>query len=970
MATNQGSIYLLDHGINLQQAVCDHIYQQFAADLPDLSTLQLFVPTPEIAQPLRQRLIATTGQQHTAIIGADISTFRSWVDKNLPLPDADQQLINHHARQLLILEALKQHPAHFRHENIWQVADSLLQLFDELSLYDIDLLAHEPSTWIEQLKKLYGITQQDPAFLNHEARLVYTLWQAWRQQLDSEQLVDDNLAYISRLLSMDTSQSKGSKFIFVGCGQLNTHEISWIKRCAESTSIDLFIQADKDNIKQTEQSDSYYKPLCESLAFNITAASQPNAVSDLISEAYHYRSEPLKQRIKSFKNRYPAAVTTPFTVFAANSEEHEARAIELQIRRWLLSGKQQIAVITENRKLARRIRALLERAGIMLSDAVGWSLSTTSAASVLERWLECIEQDFSYQPLLDLLKSPFLAIDTNRDAHLQRIYRFEQDIVVNENISSDINRYLQHMEYRLHRLQHWSDELYDTIRADLLTLQKTAQPLSALFHSNQTSTASEFLQSLLDSIAQLGITSRYENDAAGQRILQELTHMQQALRCCDPQMDWHDFRTWLGSALEQHHFSPRQSTSPVVLLNLQQSESGFYDAAILASADASHLPGAIPKTAFFNHQVRAALGLPDWRRHKQRQFYLFRRALQCADSILITHCIEKNEEWQEPSPWLQSLQGFYENTYAASLADQTLMQLLESGKTEVINCDDTSLPVQPQQPSPSLNADHIPIKFSASRHQRLINCPYQFFASDILALKPPEEIAEELRKSEYGSKVHSILEQFHRELPHILQQGAIDADRQLALKEKLKALSEQVFHQDLEDNFIHRGWLKRWLDHVDAYLNWQSQHEQQWRFKSSESKQERKLDTHLIVYGQIDRIDKQNDRLALIDYKTGASSRQPDVDQGEDVQLATYALLLDTVEQVEYLKLDEPNGKVQTGAKLEGDDLQDLIEQVKNRLLTLIDAIHNGEGLIANGSDDVCQYCQMPGLCRKPVWIK
>ena len=58
---------------------------------------------------------------------------------------------------------------------------------------------------------------------------------------------------------------------------------------------------------------------------------------------------------------------------------------------------------------------LLDRAGITLQDSGGWALSTTSAAAALECWLQTVEEDFAHQPLLAVLKSPFIFPDNERE---------------------------------------------------------------------------------------------------------------------------------------------------------------------------------------------------------------------------------------------------------------------------------------------------------------------------------------------------------------------------------------------------------------------------------------------------------------------------------------------------------------------------------------------------------------------------
>ena len=147
------------------------------------------------------------------------------------------------------------------------------------------------------------------------------------------------------------------------------------------------------------------------------------------------RGNSFSSRSDSTRARSPQSpLAEGMEIFAASSAEQEALAIDLQVRRWLLEGRQPLGIVTEDRRLARRVRALLERSGIHLQDSGGWALSTTSAAAALERWLETVEEDFDHQPLLDVLKSPFIFPDVDPDLHGSRVYRLEQDRITSYNV--------------------------------------------------------------------------------------------------------------------------------------------------------------------------------------------------------------------------------------------------------------------------------------------------------------------------------------------------------------------------------------------------------------------------------------------------------------------------------------------------------------------------------------------------------
>ncbi len=67
--------------------------------------------------------------------------------------------------------------------------------------------------------------------------------------------------------------------------------------------------------------------------------------------------------------------------------ESEAQAAAAQVITALNAGAQRVALVTQDRLLARRIRSLLERQGHALDGETGWKLATTRAAAALMAWL-------------------------------------------------------------------------------------------------------------------------------------------------------------------------------------------------------------------------------------------------------------------------------------------------------------------------------------------------------------------------------------------------------------------------------------------------------------------------------------------------------------------------------------------------------------------------------------------------------
>ena len=277
---------------------------------------------------------------------------------------------------------------------------------------------------------------------------------------------------------------------------------------------------------------------------------------------------------------------------------------------------------------------------------------------------------------------------------------------------------------------------------------------------------------------------------------------------------------------------------------------------------------------------------------------------------------------------------------------------------------------QPQgYPRPTLPATLLPERLSVSAHRHLIDCPYKFFAACGLQLKPREEIKEAFEKAEYGQLVHRVLELFHQGgdgYPGPFPEALTTANQQAAIT-LLEQISDSIFSRELEDNFEHRAWLRRWRVLIPDYITWQIKHQANWHFSTAEQQASLELPGDRTLHGRLDRIDTGKEGADILDYKTGRAPKQEAVESGEDVQLSSYALLSTTLPaRVEYLQVD---GKVRSGASLEGAALATLAGGVKQRLIAVLDAIEAGAALPAWGDADSCRWCEMDGLCRQQAWL-
>jgi ATP-dependent helicase/nuclease subunit B len=924
-----------------------HLLDRFQPALPNLNSIAVFLPNNSASQNFRAQLLSQLPAScNHAVIPPWTGTLNEWINEFIQLPESSLTVISEQTRRLMMIEALQQYPSLFKQENKWQVTLALLKLFDELNLHNATV-SKSADDWLDSVQRAYGIDHQHE-HLQQEASLVHTLWHAWHDQLHASNLLDNSSAYIAKLRAA-LNQLPNDFYCYVT-------NIEQLAPCEKD-----FIQLINENEKCCIIEDSARTP-----------EETINETQRFIKNAFAFQDSPLKKRAENFKNSAKLS-RQPFSLFFAQDAELEARAVDIQIREWLLNGKKCIGVVSEDRKLSRRLRALLERADVPLQDMAGWSLSTTSAAAVLERWLECIEEDFDHRPLLDLLKSHFFSSKSTHEEHLENVYRLERDIIHHENIGHGLTRYNEHLRRRQKKLGHWPRDSYNEISELLDHLKKCSESLLNLHHSKYKHTLKQFIETLIESLALLGINDTFQQDPAGIKITQTLNSMHQGLAYSNPKLGWDDFRTWLGLSLEEQLFSPPTKASPVQLMSLEQARLKKFDGLIIAAADNQHMPGSAESSPFFNQGARESLGLETWEQKRNQRLKLFHQLLCSSPEVLITCKAEEQGEAIPLSPWVEALQNFHQLSYGISIENVRLHDILKQ-HSGVFICDTNVLPTPAEQPSPGLPEKLTPKRISAGAHQRLVNCPYQFFSADALKLKPSEEISEELQKSDYGERVHLILQAFHQQIksfPEPFKEKITSTNRQAAI-DHLSDLSEKVFKKDLEDNTLHRSWRHRWLKHVPGYIDWQIMQQENWDVSDAEIKLEKTLSDNTAhettIFGRIDRIDTNYKHHDIIDYKTGRSARQQDVDSGEDVQLATYALLDEHAEKVSYLSLDEKEGGVKTGAIIQGEELGHLKHSVSKRLQTMLEMANNGHALTAWGDAGVCSYCNFEGLCRRVNW--
>ena len=894
----------------------------------DLSSVLVFAPALPIALELRQTFIRLAKQP---LLLPRFETLSHWAQGEIiaGIPDPFTG-----SERLVLLHDILRQRAWFDERALWGIAEEMATLFDELTAAAADLPADE-ATLTAQLEHAYALRASLP--LAFESSVVHELWRA----LSAEGRPDAVGVYhlrLARLLELAGWAEVAQRPLMVLLDaapeeSLTTTERDFLERYGQQQPIAVFYPTPR-----AASSD----PLLMSLA-----AAWPETLVDVPLDP-----APLYERAQNLAQRWvDSPLSDRFQLTPTAGREQEALAAVAQIARWLDQGVRRIALITQDRLTARRVRALLEREGVLAVDETGWKLSTSRAAAAIDALIETTAGGAYYRDVLDLCKSPYVFSDCDETLRKAAVFILETAVR-----SGSARAGLGRIRRGLLNYHREVDEAGKALGLSLLDRIKVA----TRYLRQKPAPLPDWINRLNEALQAIGALEALRGDAAGQALLDLFESRRAELEGSTVLFSFSAWRDWLNREIEAASFRDGGISSTLVLTPLNAVCMRRFEAALLMGGDAKHL-APLAGGAFFNQSVRRELGLRT-RQHAEGEL---RRDLELllasVPRVVVTWQSEVNGEANLLAPELDLLSTLHQLAWGDNLYRSPLASRRER-QPDVATAPGTTRLAAPSAP-PSL----IPSRVSVSAYASLVACPYRFFARHILGLGEMEEVSEEMDKSEYGALVHRVLERFHRQHPLVSalgQAGALAA---------LQACVIEVFAPAIKENFLALGWRMRWEKHLAAYLQWQFDLENDgWRWAQAEVAVSRMLPladgSSVELYGRIDRIDQRMANgvasLCLRDYKAQTLQTIGD-GLPNDVQLPAYALLHGDAAEASYIALDDKRG---VKALASGGVLGNLNTEAKaqgQRLSAAFSALHAGAALPAHGISSACRWCEMNNLCRK-----
>ncbi|HEX5126773.1 MAG TPA: PD-(D/E)XK nuclease family protein [Rhodocyclaceae bacterium] len=885
-----------------------------------LTTLRIVIPNLLLAPALGEALARETGGPLLLpVIDTLPGTLSLWENEFEVLPDARRQLILH--------GLLRRH--NWFHESaLWDVVSELTALFDRLTEHS-QRLPDDEAELAAQLERAFGLRNSVP--LAFEARVAHTLWRAESQGSPSR-------AAARAMAAARWARQINTPLCILAEGRLDVQNEPLLSqivlRCAERVPV-LILRPERRQSEGALANTLYFAwpPVCDS----DKNPGEPDIVSS--GRANDLCAQPLIDRAAELSEAGASAATQRIQFATADGLESLANAVSEKICQWLVDGKRQIALIAADRLAARRARALLERRGVLVADETGWKLSTTRAAASVDAWIELLVSDAYHRTLVDLLKSPFLFGDLSAERRANGALQIER-LLSRHGIVGSLDVVMQTLQDR---------EGNDAAKELISRLLDARRIMPA----SGTLTIVQWLQRLEKALESLGARNTLAYDVAGSDWLKWLKDRRNELGEDTERFSLTHWRQWFNREMDATFFIDRSVTSTVVLTSLAATRLRVFDAAIVIGADNEHLKPPQQPVWLAHDGVRRELGLPgkDIERARLRED-LAGLALCSGETVFAWQHMQRQEHLL-PSADLE-----------------VLIRMLNMGLDDSVVCHISGAPHEAEltdhaphgMPMPSVPAERIPQRVSASALRNLLACPYQYFAHYVLGLKELDEVSEALEKRDFGEQLHALLQGFHSEFPVL---AGHDEDELLMA---LQRHTEKAFAPLVARNFLDHAWRVRWLAHLPSYIAWQLEREREgWHFSASEESVEKNMPlsdgSTLTLNGRIDRIDVRNEAFGLIDYKARklGDLRKQAADP-DDVQLAFYTLLKDdAVSEAAYVSVDDE--------KIDQANLPEpaaAAEILGERIDHIFVRLRAGAGMPANGAiDGPCAWCEARGLCRK-----
>ncbi|MBA8666638.1 PD-(D/E)XK nuclease family protein [Holosporaceae bacterium 'Namur'] len=544
-------------------------------------------------------------------------------------------------------------------------------------------------------------------------------------------------------------------------------------------------------------------------------------------------------------------VNNDYRIIEAKNEIEEGRQIALAIVDHLNSDIHNIGIVTENRIVAKLIKENLKRYSLDINDTVARSLIELNEIKFFLLIFELATvNSLNKVALLSFFNHPLTGLNT------KEVEDFEINYFRTPKIYNSLFEVLNQIE---------SNEQYLGItQAIKAVLEFKPKILSGKNFYSFFSEHLRYFNALVSEEIRNSLPSLdYLTDLKME--LKPLTYARKPIKI-------RLYKELLIKILGEQSYRDEEFIEEVQILTPLEARLQSFDLVIIPSLNEGNFPNITRDWPLIDAALAAQFNFPNYQEPLGFGAHDFNSLISNKRVILSRSLYSQSKETTE-SRFLSQLK------VAASIEQVNYKSAKDS---EIFKYN----PSPRANPKPPLSAR--PKKFSVSSVERLIYNPYVYYAKYILNLTPLDELGATSIKKDFGIYFHKALaEIFEQTLPLSREEFTED------LLSKFKTCTETSV---LNDSNTLQFWLKR----VERIAPWLYDYEKEVLPNLKGSLNEKRKEVNLNIANTIISISAIFDRVMLykdggikiIDYKTGYTPLQKEVDKGLSPQFPIENLIL------------------------------------------------------------------------------
>jgi ATP-dependent helicase/nuclease subunit B len=596
------------------------------------------------------------------------------------------------------------------------------------------------------------------------------------------------------------------------------------------------------------------------------------------------------------------------TLIEAGNEREEAAAIATAIRLALEpnedSDEPDVALITPDRNLARKVSIELLKFGITADDSGGISLLQTKLGNLTIICLHALLKAKDNLALAALLKHPFAHFGLEEEERLRSASVIERLVLRSEKSCIDpafLPKLLSDNFDALLAQKHVPKWLRNISNEDMqrtgLLAQAVADIYSA-FHgidgqASQSSTnlnlsIGHWTRRTIDALEAItrsgdGLFAVWECDEGGQlaRLLEEVEACPTSLQVTG--REWCDM---LDPLISGQTVKPKTGNHPRVMIwGVLEARLQNVDTMILAGLNEGTWPSVSSNDPFLSRSMKSEIGLIP----PERRLGLAAHDFQIAAGtkrVVFTRSLKSSGAPTVASRWVQRL--------LTVLRPETVETIRKRGRdivdyAELVPARDQAKSAQRPEPKPQKSFQ--PKSYSFSEVSTLRRDPYAIYARKILKLDLLENFASEPDLRLRGTIFHAIIENYSKQLPDIQNSKRYETF--------LNCMNSEFSKHDLPTDLAFL-WKQRLLEVSKYYVDWEHECDQLNVKRHIELSARCTLPniSEIHLTGRADRIDITTDNsggtyVDIIDFKTGTRPSAKEARSLLDPQLALEAFALE-----------------------------------------------------------------------------